>query len=247
VLLGISIRIGKPQPFPLASIVWKSILGVAPSEVDVEATDEAFVAALRYRLAAAAAGDSAALKALPPQTWSVLGIDGRRVELGQAPGQGVLRYVPPTPEAVRAHCVAAMGYRLREFEVPAAAIRRGLDAMVPLRVLRLFTWKEFSYLVHGEPTVDVVRLRAHCRYVGGLHETHPVVKRLWRVVGGFSHEQKRNFLRFASGRLVLPPPGQWPASLKFKIGAQRAQRVSDKSLIIGATCDFAVYTPLYST
>jgi len=250
VLIGIFVRLKSPQELPLSGIVWKLILGTPPTLDDLEACDEPFVAALKARLRTVATGSKAEIAELAgASAWEAISIDGARVPLDAppsdvTPGGGVA----PTRQALKSHATRLLGYRLREMEPAAAAIRRGLGGMVPMSALRIFTPAEFAYLVQGESTVDLGRLRAHTTYAGEYSEQHPIVKRFWRVVGAFSEEQKVELVRFSWGRSRLPPPGQWPSNLKFKLGQWRKTgQAADSMLPIAATCSFALYIPAYSS
>jgi hypothetical protein len=250
VLLGITIRLGAMQEFPLSHIVWKIILGTTPGIADLEASDESFVTALKARLQIASSGSQDEVEAMAAASaWEAISIDGTRVPLEAASGAATASGgVLATHTALKAHATALLAFRLRELEPAATGMRRGLAAMVPMRVLRVFTPAELSYLVQGEATIDVTRLKGHTKYAGQYSETHRVVKRFWRVMDGFSDKQRVEIIRFSWGRSRLPPPGQWPADLKFKVGEwRRTGQEPDSLLPIAATCSFALYLPAYSS
>lgn len=87
----------------------------------------------------------------------------------------------------------------------AKAIRKGFNAVVPLGMLSLFSWREVETLVCGNPTIDVTMLRRHTRFNGGLSASSPVVIMLFEALKSFSADERRLFLRFVWGRNRLPP------------------------------------------
>jgi len=138
----------------------------------------------------------------------------------------------------------AVHYRLHEFDEAAAAMRSGLGMLVPERALRLCTGMDLEILVCGDPRVSVEDLMKHTEYVGGWDADDSHVKRFWRVVEGFSHEQRSRLLRFVWGRSRLPRGKNWPA--RFKLTRKGAQ-INDAAMPIGHTCFFQLELPTYSS
>lgn len=60
----------------------------------------------------------------------------------------------------------AVDYRLHEFDLQVAAIRRGIGSVVPMPALRLFTWQELEILVAGRPEIDLDVLKRQTSYSG---------------------------------------------------------------------------------
>uniref|UniRef100_A0A452SL94 Ubiquitin-protein ligase E3C n=1 Tax=Ursus americanus TaxID=9643 RepID=A0A452SL94_URSAM len=96
------------------------------------------------------------------------------------------------------HLVA--DYRLnRQIRQHCLAFRQGLANVLDLEWLRMFDQQEIqvpprvplcSYLVCDKTFVPVI--------VGGYSADHPVIKVFWRVVEGFTDEEKRKLLKFVT-------------------------------------------------
>ena len=90
--------------------------------------------------------------------------------------------------------------RLSESAVQTRAIRRGLQMMVPERLLSLLSWANLERHVRGElPPIALSSLRAVVRYgegSAGLTPTSPRVRFFWRAVGAMGHDQRRSLLRW---------------------------------------------------
>lgn len=71
-------------------------------------------------------------------------------------------------------------FRLQEFDVHVAALRRGLASVVPMPALVLYTWQELEVLVAGRPQIDIDTLKMMTSY-SGYNKDDPVVKRFWKV------------------------------------------------------------------
>uniref|UniRef100_A0A452UEY5 Ubiquitin-protein ligase E3C n=1 Tax=Ursus maritimus TaxID=29073 RepID=A0A452UEY5_URSMA len=93
------------------------------------------------------------------------------------------------------HLVA--DYRLnRQIRQHCLAFRQGLANVLDLEWLRMFDQQEIfffqvpPYLVCDKTFVPVI--------VGGYSADHPVIKVFWRVVEGFTDEEKRKLLKFVT-------------------------------------------------
>jgi hypothetical protein len=95
-------------------------------------------------------------------------------------------------------------YHLSEFNVHVAAMYRGIMEIIPHGTLRLLNWNELELLVCGVQRVDVEYLKSRtCYSPESLGEANHI-KFLWRVVESMSLFQRRQFLRFVSGRPTVP-------------------------------------------
>ena len=118
-------------------------------------------------------------------------------------------------------------------------MRRGLVAVIPERALRLLTWREVENMACGDPVIDLQLLKSHTSYVGAWDKDHEAVghaaavcllfrkahppplslqvQRFWRVLEGFSQEDRSKFIRYCWGRSRLPKPSSWPPNTPFKL------------------------------
>uniref|UniRef100_A0A2K6LJ23 Ubiquitin-protein ligase E3C n=1 Tax=Rhinopithecus bieti TaxID=61621 RepID=A0A2K6LJ23_RHIBE len=91
------------------------------------------------------------------------------------------------------HLVA--DYRLnRQIRQHCLAFRQGLANVVSLEWLRMFDQQEIQYL-WGSGPIPVVCVHFA---IGGYSADHPVIKVFWRVVEGFTDEEKRKLLKFVT-------------------------------------------------
>ena len=79
------------------------------------------------------------------------------------------------------------------------AFRQGLSDVINLDWLRMFSYREIQTLVSGaEHEIDVDDLERCTVYGNGFLPDHPTVKTFWKVVRGFTEEQKRSLLKFVT-------------------------------------------------
>lgn len=124
------------------------------------------------------------------------------------------------------------------------AIKLGIGLIYPIELIKLYTWKELEYKVCGKPSIDIVHLKAISKY-NGCTEDDETVKRFWRMLEGFTDEEKSLYLKFVWGRSRLPLVDE-------KFGDKHTIKLieppnCDHSLPIAHTCFFAIDIPKYST
>ncbi|MES1917773.1 MAG: hypothetical protein MHM6MM_009479 [Cercozoa sp. M6MM] len=121
-------------------------------------------------------------------------------------------------------------------------------------------------MVCGRREIDIGLLRRNTQYRHGIHADDEHIKRFWRVLTSFSHEQRQKFLRFVWGQSRLPhddaaferpfevlryfPPGV-PATAPDRDTDADAfaafQRAHDAALPVSHTCFFSMELPNYSS
>lgn len=96
------------------------------------------------------------------------------------------------------HLVA--DYRLnRQIRPHCLAFRQGLANVVSLEWLRMFDQQEIQVLISGaQVPISLEDLKSFTNYSGGYSAEHPVIKVFWRVVEGFTDEEKRKLLKFVT-------------------------------------------------
>jgi E3 ubiquitin-protein ligase HERC2 len=232
-LLGISLRTKTPLSLDLPSIFWKQLLDEPVDVGDLEAVDKLCVQALNEMRAL----ERAKFEGLVDERFATQLSDGSELEL-KAGGKNV----PVTWETRLEFVELAVQARLRESEKQMRAIRKGLEQVVPLRMLSLFSWYDIEVMVCGNPYIDVEELRRHTAY-NGVQASSPVVRHLFKALHSFSHEERQLFLRFVWGRNRLPASASdW--SSRFTINAMRG---SDETLPVAHTCFFSIDLPNYSS
>lgn len=161
----------------------------------------------------------AALKRTPAEGVDALGLtfvaeadDGQggtaRVEL--QPGGAAL---PVTGATARAYVASVADWRLRGAVAPAAAaFRAGLSAALPPALLAPFSPHELAVLLCGADDApwSVDDLARHAQLAGGYTPACRPVLLLWALLRGYNADQRRAFLRFATGS-DRPPLGGFAA------------------------------------
>ncbi|XP_054430760.1 ubiquitin-protein ligase E3C [Pteronotus mesoamericanus] len=96
------------------------------------------------------------------------------------------------------HLVA--DYRLnRQIRPHCLAFRQGLANVVDLEWLRMFDQQEIQVLISGaQVPISLEDLKSFTNYSGGYSADHPVIRVFWRVVEGFTDEEKRKLLKFVT-------------------------------------------------
>ncbi|XP_059567321.1 ubiquitin-protein ligase E3C isoform X2 [Myotis daubentonii] len=96
------------------------------------------------------------------------------------------------------HLVA--DYRLnRQIRPHCLAFRQGLANVVNLEWLRMFDQQEIQVLISGaQVPISLEDLKSFTNYSGGYSADHPVIRAFWRVVEGFTDEEKRKLLKFVT-------------------------------------------------
>eukprot|EP00483_Globobulimina_turgida_P005753 UN05763 len=109
------------------------------------------------------------------------------------------------------------------------------------RILSLFTWYDLERMICGDPNINILQLRKHTVYQGGISSSSPVVKYFWNTLHSFTQHERQLFLRFVWGRNRLPATdNDWSESETFTI---KALNVSSDSLPIAPTCFFSIHLP----
>lgn len=135
--------------------------------------------------------------------------------------------------------------KLHAFEAQMDSIRRGLAEVIPLSLLRLFTWQELQLQVCGETDFSVDDLKSATTVESSLAGS-PTEAAFWEVLRSFTAEERTKFLRFAWGQGSLPPPTS-PTFKKMTLALQSDVSDPDRSFPKSATCFFKVYIPMWTS
>ncbi len=88
--------------------------------------------------------------------WTTNRSDGVEVEITAGGREKAV-----TMETREDYCAAVEKFRLNEAVPAVAAIKRGLETIVPIRLLTMYTWKELEIMVCGRPEIDIGLLKTH--------------------------------------------------------------------------------------
>jgi len=133
-----------------------------------------------------------------------------------------------------------------------AAVRRGLQTVVPLDLLGIMAWEDLEYRVCGDPEISLEFLRANTNYTGGLSEADPHIRCFWSTLESFTAEELQAFVKFACNQeripSACPPDSPAPPPFPMKIApADRSGGSPDGRYIRAETCMFMIKLPQYSS
>ena len=230
-LLGIGVRCHSPLQLKLPLPFWKSLLNLPLTVSDLKEIDESFVISHEYLIDLEQEGvDEENFELLPLEKFKPLTHNGKKLEL--------------TFYNRKQYVKIALKQKIKEWDTQVAAIRKGLDEMIPLSCLKLFTPAEIEILVCGKEELNLKLLKSVTNYCGYSADSD-IVQWLWEALEHFSPEDQGLFLRFVSGKTRLPHTAA-DFSHQFEIHSL-SRPVADQSLPIAATCFFKLSLPSYSS
>lgn len=101
------------------------------------------------------------------------------------------------------YCDERERFHLSEMKPVANAIRGGLLTQIPETLLGLLSGDEFEMMVCGSPSIDIDLLKSATEY-SGYDCSDETIQMLWRILEGFSQDDRRMFIKFTWGRSRLP-------------------------------------------
>ncbi len=93
------------------------------------------------------------------------------------------------------------------------AIIEGIDFVIPIVHLKLFTWEEVESRSCGDKILSIEKLKKITNYcvrlfrlisIQGCPEDHEQIKQFWKVFESFTDEERTMYLKFVWGRTRLP-------------------------------------------
>jgi len=144
------------------------------------------------------------------------------------------------------YCELVRRMRLQEGRAQTHAMLRGLNSMLPVRLLALFTHAEFELMTCGTPEINIDNLRRHTRYGVSVDTNDHHIGLLWQVLADFSTEQRSKFLTFIWGRNRLPQTEEDWGDQCMKIHTLENAK-PDGHFPVSHTCFFSMEWPRYSS
>lgn len=234
-LMGSSLRAKLCLPFEFPSIVWKLLAGDELNEEDLMAIDAISHRQILDMMNCEKDGitdDDLFEERFDSHFYTVLGSNGLEHELVPGGREKPVRFAD-RKEFGR----LAITFRLHEFDAQVAAIKRGLEDVVPINLLQLFSWQQLEILVAGTPSFDINLWKSK---TDSEQISSKVAQLFWKVMERFTPKEQSGFVRFAWGRSRLPPERQWTTRMRLT-NADRAP------LPVSHTCFFSVELPAYET
>lgn len=235
-LMAMSLRAKLMLPFEVTSIVWKCICEEPRTIEDLREIDSISVQLIETLRGCEEDGitdkDSFAMKYGDKLHWTYNGSDGVERELVPGGASKVVTY-----ETKNAFCDAILHARMTEFNRQCTALKRGMDDIVPTRLLKLFSWQQVEVLVSGDPKIDVELWKSK---TDSSSVSSRCANLFWKVIESLTQKEQSAFIRFAWGRSRLPPAKDFTVKMRLTLN-------SDSSLPIAHTCFFSIEMPDYAT
>jgi hypothetical protein len=230
VLMTIAFISRLPLPFKFAEFVWRHFTGAQITIEDIYSVDRCFEMFVRQ----VDAGDVE-----DGITFTVQDSHGEFVELFPG-GKGVRVDRSRLGEYLQ----MCKKFRLREMKEQLDWLKEGLSYFFPPDALFLLSPWELELIVCGDNTIPVQELERHCRY----DQKDKSSAMLWRVLETFSAEERMLFIKFATGRMGLPPPGsRWHSDLTIVWVQSPVRDDAAMGLPTAATCSSTIRIPRYSS
>ena len=227
VLLGVAIRGAISVSLPLSTIFFKSVANEPLNQNDIENVDLGVVHMQTNwdEVLAAFGSTSEIIDVLP---------------LNRLDKTKLLFWVDREPRSLWFQRVfrAVLTQKWADCEL----VVRGMGAVLPLQWITLFTHTELKTLICGNEEIEVRDLQEIAEYAEGVDVNGDVIRRFWRVVDGFSSEDRGKLLEFVCARSRIPAPPHPPIS--FKIAVIKG---GDDMLPQSQTCFSILKLPAYSS
>jgi len=235
-LLGLALRTGDLLPLTFAPFTWKGIVGDERTRDDIRSVD---VYAEKHL--AMLSGDHGpcedALAGMGGLQFAYPDVTGEEVELVDGG-----RDIGVTAENASEFARLLFMNRLSFDRVQLQALRRGLATVVPIQLIRLWSWRDLQERVCGVPEVDLENLKRHTTYKNCASSSEHV-KFMWEALESFTQKHRRSFLRFVWGRSSLPTVEKWERNFTIQL----LSGTDDSRLPCSHTCFFTLDLPMYST
>jgi rubredoxin len=234
-IMGSSLRAKMCLPFEFPSVVWKLLAGDELIEEDFLAFD-----AISYKQLVAmrdcdtndTIDNETFQEKFDHHNFTCLGCDGVEHELISGG-----KDITVTFDNRLDYYQRSIAFRLHEFDAQTAAIKKGLEDVVPINLLQLFSWQQLEILVAGNPAFDITLWKSK---TDSEQISNKTANLFWKVMESLTPKEQSGFVRFAWGRSRLPPERQWTTKMRLT----NAGRVA---LPVSHTCFFSVEMPAYET
>lgn len=235
-LLGMALRTGDLLPLTLAPFTWKGIVGDERKREDVRSID-VFAEKHLVILGSEERPDESALEVMGGLQFSYPDVTGEEIELIEGG-----RDISVSPENAPEFARLLLHNRLCFDRFQLQALRRGLATVVPIQLIRLWSWRDLQERVCGAPEVDLENLKRHATYKN-CTSTNVHVGYMWESLESFTQKQRRSFLRFVWGRSSLPTVEKWERNFTVQL----LTSTDDSRLPCSHTCFFTLDLPTFSS
>jgi len=244
--MGLALRSRSLISLNLPSVVWKQLINDNVTEDDIVAIDKSAWQVLdQIRALESAPAMTAELfdRKMSDVRFAAYGSDGKMRPLIDGGDKKPLTW-SNRQQFIREY----RKFRVSEFAVQCAAMRRGLSMVVPVQVLSLFSWRELEAQVCGRGiTLEQVDLLEKMTSYSGYNATDAHIRMFWDMYRKrFTDEQRAQWLVFVWGRSRLPL-SEADFSSRMTISVHNKTSGDQNTLFpIGHTCGFSVELPRYT-
>jgi hypothetical protein len=225
-------------PLQIVPFVWNALSGRSVTRQDIVDMDVEFGRVIQTVLSGDPESESEQRFAtLASMNYEVRDSTGKMVPL-IAGGSSV----PLTMDRRLEFVERAMQFRVKEFKAPLDALRNGFFRFFNEPVARIMMPADLESFVCGRRGCAVDQLKKLCEFSDSRESEW-----LWRFLGEVGDEERLAFVKFATGRMGLPPPGmKWQEPLKI---VWESSDVPDprKKLPKGVTCFSKIYIQKYQS
>lgn len=220
-LIGACIRVKLYLPFDMSPIVWKKIIGENMDDNDLKAID-IVTATFLMELKTCQDEDSFNEK-YNEFDFSTMYANDNLVE-------------PVIFMNRLEFCDQIKKKKLNEFDLAIAEISHGINEVIDLNLLRLFSWKQLETLVCGNPIFDIKLWKKKTDSSGISSRCADL---FWNVIESLTQKEQAGFIRFAWGRSRLPIEKDFTTKMILTQGRG--------ALPVSHTCFFSIELPDYQT
>ena len=234
VLMAVAIRTKSPLRLFLAPLFWKRLLQINITEEDLMSVDKSFVSTHHYILNIDKYGinDEESFELLPLEAFLPL-------------QTGANQELPLTFANRKEYVEKAFELQMDSCALEFAAIRKGMENLLPVSLLSLFTASELELLVCGSAEINWEPLRANTAYRGAFTVDSKQIIWLWEELEAMSPDDRSHFLRFVWGHTRLPSD---PSDIRQQFLVQSGSNSpADEYLPTAQTCFFKLVLPTYSS
>ena len=234
-LMAMSIRAKLALPFSFPSLVYKKILREEVTLEDLRAVDVITCSLLEAVRHCESDGitnqDQFSEKYGDKLRFTYTGCDGVERELFEGGRDVIVEF-----DTREAYCDQVLEKRLAECDRHIEAIIAGMEGVIQMQVVHLFSWSQLEVLVGGNPVFDIDVWKANTE--SSIPPRN--LEMFWNVIESLTPKEQEGFVRFAWGRSRLPPAKEFTVKMKL------VSRGTEK-LPVAHTCFFSIELPNYKT
>eukprot|EP01130_Rhizamoeba_saxonica_P016883 TRINITY_DN7896_c0_g1_i1.p1 TRINITY_DN7896_c0_g1~~TRINITY_DN7896_c0_g1_i1.p1 ORF type:complete len:901 (+),score=202.86 TRINITY_DN7896_c0_g1_i1:271-2703(+) len=241
VLMGITLRTKGSLEINFPALIWKPLVGIPATAQDLKDIDETSMNAIRSIREIDQEGvDADMFEDIFFEVFTTFLPDGSEVELCE---NG--KNIDLTFHNRHEYCDLVLYAQLHCYDKQIAAMREGINAIVPLNIIDgLFTWKQLQLQICGRPSMDVDLLKSQTDY-SSFSATDSTILYLWTSLEAMTPVEQSLFLRFVWGRTRLPLT---VSGFEKRFTIEQSLRTPTESVLPEAcTCFFKLKLPPYQS